>query len=233
MRDEDDGLARLHPDFLDQQVHLVAREGVERAERLVHQQHGRIDREAAHDRGALLHAAREFARDIWSRSPSRLTRSSSLAMRSWSGARPLDLERKRDVLGEIAPGQQIGVLKDHRDLGMRLGDRARCRAGSRRRSGRAGRPSTTAASILPQPDGPRMHRNSPSRTSSDTLSSACTAPDLRLVELGRVRRRPSWCAPRQPAATGSTVALWLMLMSDPSSRDARGRPQRHSAPTFC
>src|SRR5271168_1263812 len=30
MRDEGDRLARLHPDFLDQQIHFVAREGVER-----------------------------------------------------------------------------------------------------------------------------------------------------------------------------------------------------------
>ena len=47
MRDEGDRLARLHPDFLDQQIHFVAREGVERAERLVHQQHRGIDREAS------------------------------------------------------------------------------------------------------------------------------------------------------------------------------------------
>jgi len=38
------------------------------------------------------------------------------------GPRPLDLEWKRDVVGEIAPGQEIGVLEDHRDLWVRLDD---------------------------------------------------------------------------------------------------------------
>jgi hypothetical protein len=32
--------------------------------------------------------------------------------------------------------------------------------------------------VLPQPDGPMMQRNSPSRTSSETLSSAWSGPDL-------------------------------------------------------
>ena len=36
MRYECDCLARLHPDFLDQQVHFIAREGIKGAERLVH-----------------------------------------------------------------------------------------------------------------------------------------------------------------------------------------------------
>ena len=51
-------LLGLQPDLLDQQVHLVAGEGIERAERLVHQEHGGIERQRTHDGGALLHAAR-------------------------------------------------------------------------------------------------------------------------------------------------------------------------------
>ena len=62
VRDEDDRLPRLLPESQEQQVHLVARERVERAEGLVHQEHGGVLRERAHDRGPLLHAARELAR---------------------------------------------------------------------------------------------------------------------------------------------------------------------------
>ncbi len=114
--DEGDGLAGLHPDFLDQQVHLVAGEGVERAERLVHQQHRRIDGKAADDRGALLHAARQFARDTCSRS--RQGRPGRAVCRCARGpaAVPLQLERQLDVLLQVAPRQQVGVLEDHRDL---------------------------------------------------------------------------------------------------------------------
>jgi hypothetical protein len=32
--------------------------------------------------------------------------------------------------------------------------------------------------VLPQPEGPMMQRNSPSRTSMETLSRACTGPVL-------------------------------------------------------
>ena len=62
MGDEQDGLARLHPDALQLQIHLVARHGVERAERLVHQQDFGIVGERAGDRRALPHAARQLAR---------------------------------------------------------------------------------------------------------------------------------------------------------------------------
>ena len=41
-------------------VELVAHDLVERAERLVHQQQLRLERQRAGDRGALLHAAREL-----------------------------------------------------------------------------------------------------------------------------------------------------------------------------
>src|SRR5262245_23926199 len=58
--DEDDGLLRLLPDAQQLKVHLLARERVERAERLVHQDELGIVNERARDRRALLHAAGEL-----------------------------------------------------------------------------------------------------------------------------------------------------------------------------
>jgi hypothetical protein len=62
VRDEED---RRLPVLADQQhelLHLLAGLRVERAERLVHQQHRRLVGERAGDRHALLHAARQLAR---------------------------------------------------------------------------------------------------------------------------------------------------------------------------
>ena len=60
--DEQHGLARAQPERLEVDAHLLARQRVERAERLVHQQQRRIVDQRAHDRVALAHAARQLAR---------------------------------------------------------------------------------------------------------------------------------------------------------------------------
>ena len=60
--DEDDGLAALAPDPQHFQVHLLARQRIQRAERLVHQDQLGIVDEGARDRGALLHAAGQLLR---------------------------------------------------------------------------------------------------------------------------------------------------------------------------
>src|SRR6478752_7134911 len=57
---EQDGLFRFFPDAQQLEVHFLARERVERAERLVHQDQLGIVNESARDRRALLHAAGEF-----------------------------------------------------------------------------------------------------------------------------------------------------------------------------
>ena len=62
--DEDDGRAELLPDREQLEVQPLARHLVERAERLVHQQERRLERERARDRDALLHAARELPRMV-------------------------------------------------------------------------------------------------------------------------------------------------------------------------
>ena len=60
MRDEEKHLVGLLPDVEQQLLNGLAREGVERGHRLVHQQHRRIAGQRAGDAHALLHAARQL-----------------------------------------------------------------------------------------------------------------------------------------------------------------------------
>ena len=60
--DEDDGLAEVALEPLELLLERAAADGVDGAERLVHQQHGRVGGERAGDADALLLAARELAR---------------------------------------------------------------------------------------------------------------------------------------------------------------------------
>ena len=67
------------PDALQLEVHALARQGIERAERLVHQQDLRIARQRTADAGALLHAAGQLIRIAMRRN--RRARSSRAAHR--------------------------------------------------------------------------------------------------------------------------------------------------------
>src|SRR5258708_19279809 len=58
--DKDNGFLRLLPDAQQLEVHLLARERVERAERLVHEDELGIVDKRTPDPGALLHAARRL-----------------------------------------------------------------------------------------------------------------------------------------------------------------------------
>src|SRR6185295_1480936 len=62
--DEEDRLARFLPDPEQLEVHLLARQRIERAERLVHQHELGIVDERARDRRALLHAAGKLVRTL-------------------------------------------------------------------------------------------------------------------------------------------------------------------------
>ena len=78
---------------------------------------------AAHDRGALLHAARQFARIA---SAEAVEADAVRAVRRSRRGRalvPLISKGKLDVGVEVAPGQQVGVLEHHADLGVRPVDR--------------------------------------------------------------------------------------------------------------
>ena len=61
MRHEDQGDAEPLLQLLQLELHLLAQLAVERAQRLVAQQHARLDHERAGERHALLLAARELA----------------------------------------------------------------------------------------------------------------------------------------------------------------------------
>ena len=113
---------RVHPDLLDQPVHLLAGEGVERAERLVHQQHRGLEGKRPHERGALLHAAGKLAREAAAETLE-ADAVEQLVDPDAVGLGALDLEGEVDVGVEVAPGQQVGVLEDHADLGIRAGHR--------------------------------------------------------------------------------------------------------------
>ena len=118
MRDEDDCRPRGHADLLELQIHLFARHGVQRAERLVHQQERRRQHERARDRHALLHAARElvgvlpleaFKTDQGNESARRLG--------ALLAADASDLRRQFDIGLHIAPREQDGILKHNAEIG--------------------------------------------------------------------------------------------------------------------
>ncbi len=132
---------------------FLAREGVERAERLVqHQQLRLVDQRAA-QRGALLHAAGQLpgifaaeaaepdrgeqvlgARDIF-----RLVAADLAAMRLH------DLQRQQQVFERGAPGQQRRRLERHAGDLDRLGDLLRRRRAHDPRTGIAGRSRASSA----------------------------------------------------------------------------------------
>ena len=59
-----DSQVELAPDAQQLERHVVACHGVERAERLVHQEQWRVEQQGAAQGGALLHATRQFARQM-------------------------------------------------------------------------------------------------------------------------------------------------------------------------
>ena len=129
--DEDDGDLARRVQVADHAPQLLARERIERAERLVeHQQLRFVDQRAA-ERGALLHAAGQLPRDI-SRpgraSPTEVSRFSARATYSarcaadFAAMRLDDLERQQEVFQRRAPGQQGRRLERHAGDLDRLAD---------------------------------------------------------------------------------------------------------------
>ena len=76
VRDEHDCAAGLLPDAQELHVQPLAGHLVERAERLVHQEQRRVERQRPRDRDALLHAARELPRPVLDSNPCSSTSSS-------------------------------------------------------------------------------------------------------------------------------------------------------------
>ena len=115
--DEDDGLAEVALEALELLLERAAADGVDGAERLVHQQHGRVGGERAGDPDALLLAARELARVavrhvlLEPDELDQLERAGALAL-----AVPAEQPRDGgDVVGDRAVREQPGLLDDVAD----------------------------------------------------------------------------------------------------------------------
>src|SRR5580658_7319614 len=92
---------------------MVAHDLVKRAERLVHQEERRLEREGARDRGALLHAAgelpRKFALEARQVDELEIMRD---ALAPFGGVVAHDLQRQRNVALDGAPRIERGGLED-------------------------------------------------------------------------------------------------------------------------
>ncbi len=116
MGDEDDGLAALHEDALQLARHLLARDGVERGERLVHDQEPRVVHQRAYDGGAVLHAAGQLVRIT----PAEIAEADHAQEVAGARARRLAVEphhvdRQQHVLLDGAPGEQHRRLEHGAD----------------------------------------------------------------------------------------------------------------------
>ena len=96
-------------------LHVTANQGIESAERLVVEQHLRVDRERAREADSLLHAARklvrELARRVLEADELQHLRGPCVAL-AFRDA--LHLEPERDVIEDGPVREQPEVLKDHR-----------------------------------------------------------------------------------------------------------------------
>jgi hypothetical protein len=121
MRDEHDGRLRRLGEPLQLEVHLVARDRVERAEGLVHEQDLGVVAQGSSNGDALAHAARELPRErlleaLQADELAQLVRPApALAL--------VDLaqrQRQPDVLLDRVPGEEVRVLEDEAELAQRL-----------------------------------------------------------------------------------------------------------------
>ena len=171
-------------DALEQREHLLLARRVEVAGRLVEQQHARPHDERAGDRDALLLAAGELRRQVVG-AVGEADRRRALRARG-CGARAPARPRRR------AAARRCG-RRSCAAAGCRPGRRSRCarrgraRGASRRAStsprrractspsvGRSRQPRMASSVVLPDPEGPMIATNSPSRMTRSTDRSAWT-----------------------------------------------------------
>ena len=126
--DEHDGLARLRPDPLDLRLHDPAVLGVQRAERLVHEQEGRLDRERPGDGRALPHPAGDPVGIV--ALEARQTHEAEVPVGGVPArglVEALGLQHEGDVVGQRHPRQQPVLLEHHAHVQVAVaavGDRA-------------------------------------------------------------------------------------------------------------
>ena len=118
MGDQHDGLMRALPDVEQALAHLLAGDGVERAERFVHQQHFGIERQRPRDRDALPHAAGQLRGTLLLGILRARRGAAWRAARVHGFAAAWSLgghQQKRGVLERVLPGQQRRVLEHEAD----------------------------------------------------------------------------------------------------------------------
>ena len=169
--DERDPLAQLALDRLQLELHLLAELQVERAERLVEQEHPRAVDECSRERDTLALAARELDRPPALRRPGRRTISSASSARRAAlalAARRSPAGRRRRSRTHVHVREQRVVLEDGVDAVARTAAARHVHAMqlTRPASGRSKPAITRSVVVLPDPDGPSIVKNSPARTSS-------------------------------------------------------------------
>ena len=117
MGDENDRLAFLARQQVEVEADLIARDGVERAERLVHQQEAGIVDQRPHDRGALVHAAGEFV----GKAVGELAKADALkqTLRAFFVARlvePAHFDLQHHVVEDGAPAEHQMLLEHDAEL---------------------------------------------------------------------------------------------------------------------
>src|SRR5215213_11408365 len=114
MGDEQDGLPRAVMDVEQFRLHGFARLRVERAERLVHEQNFRIDRQRTRDADALLHPAGELVRPTIERvAQAHKLEIARGGLAQLGAPHAFHLEAEHYVLHGGQPRQQLGKLKHH------------------------------------------------------------------------------------------------------------------------
>ena len=116
MRHEDDGALQFGPDPEQVVLHRSAGEGVQRAERFVHQKHRRFDGQRAGDGDPLTHAAGKIFREAITEAFERELVEEPFHRRG-DPVGALDLEAEGDVFEDGHPGEERVLLEDHRALG--------------------------------------------------------------------------------------------------------------------
>ena len=202
MGDEHRREAVLPPQRQQVVVEPVARDLVERRERLVHQQDLRLRHQRARDRDAHLHAAGELARIG-------LLEALEADQRQHLGGARLRLaladarERQRQhhvasARSPTASGSGPGTRSRDRAAARRSPHAARSASRSCRRSARP-RPAMMRSSVdLPQPEGPSRLTNSPSREIEiDAADGERAVRELLGDVADRNERAACRCAPRR------------------------------------
>ena len=120
MRDVQRGLARLHPQPLNIHRDLLARERVERAERLVHHQHDGIVHECTANGHALPHAAGQFVGLLLFESlePGGLEQVHGDRL-VFGAVHAADIDLQHHVRQHVAPVEHDRVLENDADVGLR------------------------------------------------------------------------------------------------------------------